>query len=108
MDKHTYYVSINQRSKIELFPEQTDSNLIQYEVSVNDKELEELNKVISRFEGKDIESEHIFARPFNESAADGDKQTLKRDTKALFNLIERYGTEDKKINLRSFENKHKD
>ncbi|MBM7095990.1 hypothetical protein JSY36_09500 [Bacillus sp. H-16] len=93
MNKQTYFISINQGSRIEIFTEPTDPALIQYEVEVDGEEVEDFLNLIRRFREKDVEPEQIFVRPFNEPAADRDKQELKYDTRELFEMIYRYGTE---------------
>ncbi|WP_026690097.1 hypothetical protein [Alteribacter aurantiacus] len=99
MNKQTYFISINQGSRIEIFTERTDPSLIQYEVQVDEAEIEEFLNLVHRFREKDVEPEQIFVRPFNEPAADRDKEELKYDTRELFEMIYRYGTEKTKRDL---------
>ncbi|PYZ97823.1 hypothetical protein CR205_04300 [Alteribacter lacisalsi] len=91
--KQTFYVSVNQGSRVELFTEKTDPQLIQYEVEIDEKEIEDFRMLIEKFRDKDIEPQQIFSRPFNEPASDREKQELKYDTRHLYELIYENGTE---------------
>jgi hypothetical protein len=91
--KQTFYVSVNQGSRVELFTEKTDPQLIQYEVEIDEKEIEDFRMLIEKFRDKDIEPQQIFSRPFNEPASDREKQELKYDTRHLYELLYENGTE---------------
>lgn len=93
MEKKKYYVTWNTGSSIELLPIKADSRTIQYEVEADREEYEILDHLIRKMNQKDVMQEHIFVRPFDETADDADKEKLKTDVKALFEYIQEIGTE---------------
>ncbi|TMW73023.1 hypothetical protein [Alteribacter natronophilus] len=93
MMKQTFYVSINQGSRVELYTEKTDPQLIQFAVEVDEAEVEEFKQLIERFRDKDVEPQQIFSHPFDEPASDREKESVKYDTRYLYELIYKHGTE---------------
>lgn len=96
MEKRKYFVTWNTGSYIEILPIKADSRTIQYEVEADRDEYEELDKKIRKVNNKDVIQEHIFVRPFDETADDADKEKLKNDVNELFRYIEKIGTEKTK------------
>ncbi|PYZ94246.1 hypothetical protein CR194_01525 [Salipaludibacillus keqinensis] len=96
MDKKLFYVTWKTGSELELMPVNVDSRTIQYEVEVDEKEQHKLEHLILAVNKKDVMQEHIFVRPFDETADDMDKEQLKGEVSELFQLIYELGTEKTK------------
>ncbi|MGJ9381693.1 hypothetical protein [Salipaludibacillus sp. CF4.18] len=99
MTKKNYYVTWNSGDSIELLPIKADSRTIQYEVEADRDEYEKLKLLIGKVNEKDVMQEHIFVRPFDETADDADKEKLKSDEKELFDYIQAIGTEKTKAHF---------
>ncbi|SDJ12028.1 hypothetical protein [Natribacillus halophilus] len=92
MERKTFYVTLDQ-AMMGISEVKTEDNKIQYEIRVTENEKEELEQLLGRIEGEDMEAQEILIRPFNEEAADEDKEETSGDIQKLYSYLYDFGTE---------------
>lgn len=93
MEKHLYYVIWRAGTDVELSPILPDTQLIHYEVQLNDEEKEMIEHKLREVQDGDVMPEQIFASPFDETKDEVEKKELGSDEDNLFHMIYKFGTE---------------
>ncbi|PSL43649.1 hypothetical protein B0H94_110125 [Salsuginibacillus halophilus] len=91
MERETFYVTVDQGA-VELADIQTPDNKIQFEVELGPDEKKEMKDLIQAIAAQDAEGDHVVSYPFNEPAADADKQLVEERIRKLYQRIYDYGT----------------
>ncbi|QDI92753.1 hypothetical protein EPH95_17460 [Salicibibacter halophilus] len=92
MERKLFYITLDQ-AMTGISEVRTEDNKIQYEIRVTEREKEQIQQLLERINEEDVEPQEIIARPFNEDAADRDKEQMGEDMQKLFGYLYDYGTE---------------
>ncbi|QQK75575.1 hypothetical protein HUG15_08255 [Salicibibacter cibarius] len=92
MERKKYYITLDQ-AMTGISEVKTEDNKIQYEIRVTEREKEQIQQLLERINEEDVEPQEILLRPFNEDAADRDKEKMGEDMQKLYSYLYDYGTE---------------
>ncbi|AXF57647.1 hypothetical protein [Salicibibacter kimchii] len=92
MERMKYYITLDQ-AMTGISEVKTEDNKIQYEIRVTEREKEHIQQLLERINAEDVEPQEIIGRPFNEDAADRDKEQMGDDMQKLYGYLYDYGTE---------------
>ncbi|MBB6450634.1 putative NADH-flavin reductase [Geomicrobium halophilum] len=91
MERKKYYITLDQ-AMMGISDVKTDDNKIQYEIEATEREKEVIGDLLEKIESEDVEGQEILVRPFNEEAADKDKEMMGKEMQQLFSYIYDLGT----------------
>lgn len=95
MKRETYYVSIDM-PVLSITKTKTPDNLIQYEIYATEEEKDKLYAMLEEISEDDFDPEQIFGRPFDEKAADRDKDQTQKGLRQVYEYVYELGTEETK------------
>jgi hypothetical protein len=98
--KQKYYVTLNPQ-ELGVGQIRDDSQLIQYEIEVTEKELEDVQQFIQKYGDELYDVTDILFHPFNERAVNEDNHESLNNLEHLYQLVYKYGTEKTKQDLES-------
>lgn len=96
--KQKYYITLNPQ-EMEIGQIRDDSQLIQYEIEVNEQELIEVKQLIQKYRYELYDVADILFHSFHERDVTEDKYQSLDNLEQLFQLIYKYGTVETKHDL---------
>jgi hypothetical protein len=70
----------------------TPDNTIQYQIYATDKEKEQLADLLERVKSEDFDQNQVFKNPFDEKAADQEKDQTQNDLREVYQMVYDLGT----------------
>jgi hypothetical protein len=98
--REKYYLTLNPQ-ELGIGQIRDDSQLVQYEIEVNEQELHEITNCINKYSSELYDVSDILLHPFNEREVNEDNQQSLNNLERLYELVYEYGTERTKRDLES-------
>ncbi|WP_368503451.1 hypothetical protein AB3N04_14680 [Alkalihalophilus sp. As8PL] len=95
MERERYFVSVDQ-PVLSITKTETPDNLIQYEIYATPKEKDKIHALLESISDQDFEPQQIFERPFQERAADNEKDHTQKEIRVLYEALYELGTPETK------------
>ncbi|MFK3939612.1 hypothetical protein ACI2JA_19070 [Alkalihalobacillus sp. NPDC078783] len=89
--RESYYVTVDM-AIMSINKEKMPDNTIQYQIYATDKEKEQLAELLERVKSEDFDQNQVFKNPFDEKAADQEKDQTQNDLRQVYQMVYDLGT----------------
>src|SRR6478736_769676 len=89
--RESYYVTLDM-AIMSINKVKTPDNTIQYQIYATDKEKEQLADLLERVKSEDFDQNQVFKNPFDEKAADQEKDQTQNDLREVYQMVYDLGT----------------
>ncbi|RXJ00704.1 hypothetical protein DS745_11645 [Anaerobacillus alkaliphilus] len=98
--KQKYYVTLNPQ-ELGIGQIRDDSQLVQYEIEVNEAELAEVQNYLKHYSEELYDPQNVILHPFSFEDVDNDNKQSLNNLERIYQIVYRYGTEKTKRDLES-------
>ncbi len=95
MERERYYVSVDM-PVLSISKTKTPENLVQYEIYATEREKDKLYAMLNEVSEDDFEPQQVFGRPFDEKAADEEKDQTQKEIRQVYEYVYQLGSDETK------------